>query len=92
MRNEVRREVPLEVEKKAKELKCNKGVKYVYKDGEYGPKGYPASSIGISPSHRFGNMESVNANKVYLTDEWVAFTSPSHGGVNIFTDFIPYSH
>lgn len=92
MRNEAGREVPLEVVKKARELNCAKGVKYAYKDGEYGSKGYPASSIGLTSAHRFGNMDSVNANKVYLNDEWVAFKSPTHGGTNIFEDYVPYKH
>jgi len=92
MRNEIGMEVPTEVLKKAKKLGCIKDGKYVYKDGQFGAKKFPASSIGGTKATRFGNMESVKANKVDLGNGWVAFMSPSHGGVNIFEDFIPYNH
>ena len=92
MINEIGMEVPPEVVMKAREYGCIKGIKYVYKDGEYGRKRFPASSIGGTKATRFGNMDSVKANKVELGNGWVAFKSPTHGGVNIFDDFIPYRH
>lgn len=100
MLNEVGMEIPKEVIKKAEELKCIKSYdnykylytyKYVYKDGQYGGK-FPASSLGGSKATRFGNWVSANANKVDLGEGWVAFRSPSHGGVNIFDDWVPYRH
>lgn len=86
MRNEFGMEIPIEVEKKAKEYNCIKGVRYVYKDGLYGAKGFPASSIGGIKATRFSNIKNVNANKVYLVDDWVAFKSPTHGGVSMFDE------
>lgn len=100
MKNEMFMEIPTEVIKKAEELGCIKSYdsrihvcvyKYVYKKGQYGGK-FPASSIGGSKATRFGNWESVNANEVDLSMGWVAFTSPTHGGVNIFGDWVPYRH
>ncbi len=94
MRNELGMEIPLEVVKKAEELGCIKrydrlsntyAYKYVYKKGHYGGK-YPASSIGGNKATRFGNWESVNANEVDLSTGWVAFKSPTYGGINIFQE------
>lgn len=78
MRNETDIEVPPEVLKKAKELGCIKAGLYVYKDGQYGSKKFPASSIGGTKATRFGNIQRADANKVYLVDGWVAFKSPSN--------------
>lgn len=92
MRNELGIEVPLEILDNAKKNGCIKDGLYVYKDGQYGVKIFPASSIGGTKATRFGNMQSVEANKIELGDGWVAFRSPTHGGINIFGDFIPYRH
>ncbi len=99
MLNEIGTDVPPDilrkVEDRAKELgsDCVKNFYlYVYKDGQYGVKEFPASSIGGTKATRFRNEESYEANKVELGDGWVAFRSPTHGGVNIFGDFVPYRH
>jgi hypothetical protein len=100
MKNEIFTEIPIEVIRKAEELGCIKTYdqrihtyvyKYIYKKCQYGGK-FPASSIGGSKGTRFGNWESVNANEVDLGMGWVAFQSPTHGGVNIFGDWITYKH
>ncbi|WP_244603657.1 formylglycine-generating enzyme family protein [Methanococcoides sp. AM1] len=85
MKNELGMEVPPSVCEKAKEKGCHQGVKYVYMDGDYGGK-LPASTIGGKKATRFWNINSANANKVNLGSGWVAFTSPSDGGVNILGD------
>jgi hypothetical protein len=100
VKNEVFMEIPIEVIRKAEELGCLKTYdrfdrvyvyKYVYKKGNYGGK-FPASCIGGTKATRFGNWESVAANEVDLGMGWVVFSSPTHGGVNIFGDWIPYRH
>ncbi|MDK2825900.1 MAG: hypothetical protein PWQ63_249 [Methanolobus sp.] len=87
MKNELGMDVPPSVIKKAKEMGCNQGVKYVYKDGIYGD-GLPASSIGGKKASRFGNIDSANANKVHLGSEWVAFMSPSYKDAKISGDIV----
>lgn len=99
MLNEIGADVPLDILKKAKEeakkcgCECVKNYYlYIYKDGQYGVKIFPASSIGGTKATRFGNKESYEANKVELGSGWVAFKSPTHCGINIFQDFVPYKH
>jgi len=99
MLNEIGADVPPDILNKVKEKANELGVDYVknfylyvYKDGQYGIKKFPASSIGGTKATRFGNKQSYEANKVEIGDGWVAFRSPTHGGVNIFGDFIPYRH
>lgn len=99
MLNEIGADVPLDILKKAKEeakkcgCECVKNYYlYIYKDGQYGVKIFPASSIGGTKATRFGNKESYEANKVELGLGWVAFKSPTHCGINIFRDFVPYKH
>ncbi|AKB84849.1 formylglycine-generating enzyme family protein [Methanococcoides methylutens] len=83
MKNELGMEVPLSVCKKAKEMGCYQGVKYVYPDGNYGGE-LPASSIGGNEkSTHFEHIDIANANKVYLVDGWVAFTSPLDADLNV---------
>lgn len=81
--NEIGVKVPPEIAEKAKELGCMKGVMYVYREGEYGPKKFPASSIGGLKASRFKSFESANTNKVKLGAGWVAFKSPSYGGIKV---------
>ncbi len=71
---------------------------YIYLDGRYGnntfsANGFPASITGHG-AHRFGNVASYEANKIYVDEEkkYVIFLSPTHGGVNIFSDWVPYRH
>ncbi len=77
MKNKIGMEVPAEIEKKARELGCHQGSKYVYKDGDYG-KGFPIASIGGKKATPFRNMNNANDHKVHLGNGWVAFTSPSY--------------
>ncbi|MBW6481329.1 MAG: hypothetical protein K0B37_18025 [Bacteroidales bacterium] len=99
MLNEIGADVPPEmlnkVKDKAKDLghECVQNYYlYIYKDGQYGPKKFPASSIGGTKATRFRNKESYEANKIEIDDGWVVFRSPTHGGINIFDDFVPYRH
>ena len=102
MKNEVFMEIPIEVIKKAEELGCLKiydkrshtyAFKYVYIKDQYGGSGkFPASGIGGTKGTRFRNWESVEANEINLGMGWVTFTSPTHGGVNIFDDWVAYRH
>jgi len=77
--------------------------RYIYLDGRYGnnspfsgtyQKKFPASITGGSKATRFRSEQSYEANKVYIDDEkkYVVFLSPEHGGVNIYSDWIPYRH
>lgn len=75
--------------------------KYIYLDGRYGDKSpfagkyakeFPASITGGNKATRFRDKESYAKNKIYIDEEkkYVVFLSPTHGGVNIFGDWIPY--
>lgn len=79
MKNEVGTDIPPEIERRAREKGCHQGIKYVYKDGNYGDK-YPAASIGGQKATRFRNLNSANSHKVQIGKGWVAFESPSHKG------------
>lgn len=91
MKNELGMEIPIEVVKKAEKLGCMKSYdrlsntytyRYIYKKGLYGEK-FPASSIGGHKATRFGNWKSINSNEVDLGMGWVAFKSPTYGGIDI---------
>lgn len=101
-RNECGDEIPDEIINSAIEIIENKLklqlIKnfryYIYLDGKYcGKKGYPSSATGIKGT-RFGNKLSYTENKVYVDEEnkYCIFLSPTHGGVNVFGNFIPYRH
>jgi hypothetical protein len=75
-KNECGHDVPAEVSELAQQLGCVKGVKYVYRDGDYGSK-RPVVSIGCRKASRFlsGTFDKY---KVQLINGWVAFKSPSN--------------
>jgi hypothetical protein len=73
--NELGVPVPPEIEQAAIEWGCLDGVKYVYRDGEYGFN-FPMASILSSRITRF-RSDNYEANKVELGGGWVAFMSPS---------------
>lgn len=52
-RNEVGIEVPAEVETAAQQLGCVGGVRYVYRDGQYGRGNMPVASIGCVQPRRW---------------------------------------
>ena len=74
-KNECGIEVPTEVAKKAEELGCVQGVKYVYRDGEYEGK-MPVASLSCKRATRFYS-DRYDHYKVVLARGWVAFRSPS---------------
>lgn len=51
MKNKAGMEVPHDIERKAREMGCNQGVTYVYKDGKYGD-GFPCQRQFSSPQFR----------------------------------------
>ncbi len=75
---------------------------YIYLNGRYGDKNplatgnytkeFPASITGGNKATRFRSEPSYEENKIYIDDKkkYVVFLSPTHGGVNIFSDWIPY--
>jgi hypothetical protein len=79
MKNELGEIVPEHIIRKGREIGCMKCPQYIYKQGNIG--GFPAACIGGKKATRFKSLESANANKVHLGDDWVAFKSPSHAGV-----------
>jgi len=79
MKNELGEIVPEHIIRKGKEIGCMKCPQYIYKQGNI--EGFPAACIGGKKATRFKSLESANANKVHLGDDWVAFKSPSHAGV-----------
>src|SRR4051812_33962234 len=54
MPNELEDEIPPEIEAEAIRLGCAQGVRYVYKDDEYGDE-FPAASVGLPAAKRFGS-------------------------------------
>jgi len=74
-------DVPIEVETKAHEIACIGGVKYVYREGEYG-EGYPFASVGGQQAARF-RSENYENFKLPLGNGWVAFHSPSYAPVEV---------
>jgi hypothetical protein len=75
-KNECGDEVPTEVASAATQIGCGGGVKYVYRDGQYGGI-RPAASIGCKRATRFGS-DSYKYFKVSVADGWVAFKSWSN--------------
>src|SRR5271157_4007183 len=78
--NEWNQDVPEAVARKARELGCRGGVRYVYRDGDYPKKAkkdkWPATSINCgSKAARFGGP-NCDLWKVPLDEEWVAFERP----------------
>lgn len=72
-------------------------------DGQYGDKSpfagkyakeFSASITGGGKATRFRSESSYGANKIYIDEEkkYVVFLSPTYGGVNIFSDWIPYKN
>jgi hypothetical protein len=56
---------------------------------------YPASITGGNGSKRFRSKQSYEANKIvkeHAGIKYVVFPSPTYGGVNIFSDYVPYKH
>lgn len=56
---------------------------------------YPASITGDNGAKRFRSKKSYEANKIikeHAGIKYAAFLSPTHGGVNIFDDWVPYNH
>jgi hypothetical protein len=75
---------------------------YIYLDGQYGDKSpfagnyakeFPASITGGGKATRFRSKLSYEKNKIYIDEEkrYVVFLSPTYGGVNIFSGWIPYA-
>jgi hypothetical protein len=79
MTNGLGDEIPAEVEAEAARLRCAQGVRYVYKEGEYGGE-FPAASVGLPGAKRFGST-SYERCKELLGEidgvRYVAFRSPS---------------
>src|SRR4051794_22823923 len=86
-KNELDEDVPVEVEAKALELKCAKGVTYVYRNGVYPKKG-PKASIGCQRTKRFPSGD-YDAYKQDLGHGWVAFKSPSSVAANLKATPLP---
>ena len=78
--NEMRREVPPEVEEAAQDVGCHKGVKYVYLDGEYRANG-PATSINIRRKSTRLPPERIESQKISLGHGWVAFRAVGEAAV-----------
>ena len=75
--NELGHEVPQEVAQRAQQQGCLGGIRFVYRDGDYGDK-HPMASIGCKMARRFGSTNYQNY-KVPLADGWIAFRSPGAG-------------
>ena len=73
--NELGHEVPSDVAEEARKLNCLGGVKYVYRDGNYGDR-HPVASIACIRATRFQSTNYQN-HKVALGGGWVAFRSPA---------------
>jgi len=74
--NELGHRVPANVEQAVNEQGCLGGVKYVYRDGDYGGK-RPVASIRCQRPTRFRSSNYENF-KVPIADGWVAFKSPTY--------------
>lgn len=74
--NELGETVPPEVVEAARLRRCRQGVKYVYRDGQYGAKG-PAASIGGAKATRFTSGTFERYKREIYTG-WVAFVSPEN--------------
>jgi hypothetical protein len=74
--NELNQQVPDSVAQEARNRGCLNGVRYVYQEGQYGPRQRPCASLGCFRATRFGSTNYQNF-RVSLGDGWVAFRSPS---------------
>ncbi len=73
--NELGQEVPAEVAAIAAARGCNGGVKYVYKDGDYG-RGWPRPSLPNGTNTKRFRGPNCDLWKVPLAQGWVAFERP----------------
>jgi hypothetical protein len=74
--NEWDQDVPEVVARKARELGCRGGVKYVYRDGDYSAGRWPATSINCGAKAARFQGPNCDLWKVPLGDGWVAFECP----------------
>lgn len=80
MTNELGDAIPGQIVKKAEELNCAGGVRYVYIEGEY-DNDFPAASIGLKMARRFRSINYENYKQKLGTVngiDYVAFESPSN--------------